>query len=73
MTLHVAIIGIDGSGKSTVTPALASLAAAELGVTAAAVGEDVWCKTPIEDLCMPGFAPDGQMLSVRLGRLFQWM
>jgi len=73
MTLHVAIIGIDGSGKSTVTPALASLAAAELGVTAAAVGEDVWCKTPIEDLCMPGFAPDGQMLSVRLGRLFRWM
>ena len=71
MTLHVAIIGIDGSGKSTVTPALASLAAAELSVTAAAVGDDVWCKTPAEDLRVPGFAPDGDMLPLRLSRLLR--
>ena len=73
MSLHVAIIGIDGSGKSTVTPALASLAAAELDVTAAAVGDGLSCKAPREDLYAPGFAPDGEMMFVQIGRLFRWL
>jgi hypothetical protein len=71
MSLYVSIIGIDGSGKSTVTAALADLAAAELGVTAVAIGDDVWCKTPEEDLLLPGFAPDGEILAARLGRLLR--
>ena len=71
MTIYVSIIGIDGSGKSTVTAALADLAPAELGVTAASVGDDFRCKTPDEDLLLPGFAPDGEMLAARLGRFFR--
>lgn len=71
MSLYVSIIGIDGSGKSTVTPALADLVAAELGVTAVAVGDDFRCKTPEEDLFLPGFAPDGEILDARLDRLFR--
>lgn len=73
MSFYVSIIGIDGSGKSTVTPALASLAAAELNVTAAAVGAGLSCKAPREDLCAPGFAPDGEMMSVRIGQWFRWI
>jgi hypothetical protein len=73
MSLYVSILGIDGSGKSTVTPALASLVAAELGVTAASVGDGLSCKTPREDLCAPGFAPDGETMPVRIGRLFRWL
>ncbi|HKZ87060.1 MAG TPA: hypothetical protein VJ793_25830 [Anaerolineae bacterium] len=73
MSFYVSIIGIDGCGKSTVTPALASLAAAELDVTAAAVGDGLSCKASQEDLCAPGFAPDGEMISVRIGRLFWWL
>jgi len=71
MGLYISVIGIDGSGKSTVTPALADLAAAELGVTAVAIGDDVWCKTPEEDLLLPGFAPEGEILAARLGRLLR--
>jgi hypothetical protein len=71
MSLYVSIIGIDGSGKSTVTPALADLVAAELGVTAAAVGDGFRCKTPEEDLFLPDFAPDGEMLAARLNRLLR--
>ena len=71
MSLYVSIIGIDGSGKSTVTAALADLAAAELGLTAAAVGDDFRCKTPEEDLLLPGFAPDGESLPARLDRFFR--
>ncbi len=71
MSLYVSIIGIDGSGKSTVTPALASLVAAELNVPTAAVGDGLWCQTPEEDLFAPGFAPDGDMLPARLARFFR--
>lgn len=70
MSLYVGIIGIDGSGKSTVTTALADLAAAELGVTTASVGDDVRVKTPQEDLLLPDL-PDGEMISIRLGRWFR--
>ncbi len=71
MSLFVSIIGIDGSGKSTVTSALADLAAAEMGLTAAAIGDDCRCKTPEEDLLLPGFAPDGESLAARLDRFFR--
>lgn len=71
MTTYVSIIGIDGSGKSTVTAALSDLAPAELGVTAASVGDDFRCKTPDEDLLLPGFAPDGERFAARLTRFFR--
>jgi len=71
MSYRIAIVGIDGSGKSTVARALADLAAAEIGVTTAAVGDDVRCKTPEEDLLMPGFAPDGLPAAARLGHWFR--
>lgn len=68
MTTTIGIIGIDGSGKSTLTAALADLACAELGVTTASVGDDVRVKSPTGDLLMPGFAPDGELWSARLSR-----
>jgi hypothetical protein len=71
MSFRIGVVGIDGSGKSTIVSALADLAAAELGLTAAAVGDDVRVKTPHEDLLMAGFAPDGEPLSARLGRWFR--
>ena len=32
MTLHVCILGIDGSGKSTISAALPAILAAEMGL-----------------------------------------
>ena len=69
MSLYVSIIGIDGSGKSTVLSALADLAAAELGMTAAAVGDGFWAKTPEEDRFRPGFFPDGKAPVAHLNQL----
>ncbi|HEX9925179.1 MAG TPA: hypothetical protein VGD99_21160 [Anaerolineae bacterium] len=69
MSLYISIIGIDGSGKSLVTLALADLAAAELGLTTAAISDEVWVKTSDEDLLRPDFAPAG--LAARLDRLFR--
>jgi hypothetical protein len=71
MSFLISIIGIDGSGKSTVTLGLADLAAAELGLTTVAVSDDYWVKTPEEDLFRPGFAPDGKLLVARLDQLFR--
>jgi thymidylate kinase len=71
MRLYISIIGIDGSGKSTVIPPLTNLITAELGLTTIAVGDDCWGKTPQEDLFRPGFTPDGELFSTRLGRLFR--
>ena len=72
MSLYISIIGIDGSGKSTLIPPLTNLITAELGLTTTAVGDDCWGKTPEEDLFRPGFTPDGELFSTRLGRLFRW-
>lgn len=71
MSFRIGVVGIDGSGKSTIASALADLAAAELGLTTATVGDDVRVKTPQEDLLMPGFAPDGEPLVARVGRWFR--
>jgi thymidylate kinase len=68
--LYISIIGIDGSGKSTLTAALTDLIAAELGVTVAAVGDGARCAAPEEHLLLPGFAPAGLPPAARLGRLF---
>jgi thymidylate kinase len=71
MTFTVSIIGIDGSGKSTVTPLLAKMVTAELNLTTVAVGEDYWGNAPEEDLFRPGFMPEGTIPAARLARLLQ--
>jgi thymidylate kinase len=71
MSFYITIIGIDGSGKSTVTLALANLVPAELGLTTVAVGEAFWGKTPEEDLFRPDFAPEGELLVARLDRFLR--
>jgi ABC-type glutathione transport system ATPase component len=55
MTLHVTILGIDGSGKSTVANALPAVLAAESRVVAGSAGNEFRMATPDEDLLAPGF------------------
>lgn len=64
-SLHVTVLGIDGSGKSTVTAALPALLAAEMGARAGAAGERFRAVTPAEDLFGPDFAPAGVPIAVR--------
>ncbi len=66
MTTHVAILGIDGSGKTTVAQALPALAAARLGVRAAAAGATFAVSTPDEDLASGGVAARGLPLAARV-------
>jgi hypothetical protein len=68
MSLHVCILGIDGSGKSTVTTALPILLAAEFGLSAASAGEEFRVRAPDEDHLLPGFEPDGLPLVARAAR-----
>jgi signal recognition particle GTPase len=49
MTLHVCILGIDGSGKSTISAALPAILAAEMGLVAGAAGETFRVSDPDED------------------------
>lgn len=71
MSFYISIVGIDGSGKTMVTLALANLIAADLELTTVAIGEDIWGKTSEEDLFRPGFLPDGKPLVARLDRLLR--
>ena len=71
MTLHVTILGIDGSGKSTVANALPAVLAAESRVVAGSAGNEFRMATPDEDLLAPGFHPDGFLLSARLSKHFK--
>ena len=68
MTLQVAVIGIDGSGKSTVARALPMALSAELGVVAGAAGDEFWVFGPEQDHLAPGFAPRGLPVAARLSR-----
>lgn len=70
MSLIISIIGIDGSGKSTLTPLLAKMITAELGLTTLAIGDEVWGNTPEEDLFRPNFMPEGIVPTVRFARFF---
>ena len=66
MTLHICVLGIDGSGKSTVSSALPAVLAAEMGLVAGAAGETFRVSGPEEDHLAPGFHPDGLPVSARL-------
>src|SRR5919107_3464836 len=71
MTLHVCILGIDGSGKSTISAALPAILAAELGLVAGAAGEAFRVSDPDEDHLAPKFHPDGLPVSARLTTRFK--
>ena len=66
MTLHVCILGIDGSGKSTISAALPSILAAETGLVVGGAGEEFRVVGPGEDHLSPRFHPDGLPVSARL-------
>ncbi len=66
MTLHVCILGIDGSGKSTVVAALPGLLAAESGLVAGSAGETFRIVAPDQDHLALQFCPDGLPIAARL-------
>ena len=65
MTTHVCILGIDGSGKSTVVDALPDLMSGLTGVRAATAGESFRVVEPDQTLLAPGFSPSGRPISAR--------
>jgi hypothetical protein len=69
MTLHVCVLGIDGSGKSTITAALPNILAAELNLRAGSAGEGFRMVEADEDHLAPGFHPDGLPIT---GHLSEW-
>jgi hypothetical protein len=71
LTLHVCILGIDGSGKSTISAALPTILAAEAGLVAGAAGETFRVSDPDEDHLAPKFHPDGLPVSARLTTRFK--
>jgi shikimate kinase len=66
VTLHVCILGIDGSGKSTVAAALPRILAAASGLVAGSVSETFCVVAPDEDQLAPNFYPDGLPRAARL-------
>jgi len=66
MSLHVCILGIDGSGKSTVAAALPRILAAETGFVVGAAGDSFSIVAPDQDHLAAQFYPDGLPTSARL-------
>jgi SAM-dependent methyltransferase/dephospho-CoA kinase len=66
MSLHVCILGIDGSGKSTVVAALPGILAAERGCVVGSAGDTFRIVAPDEDHLASQFYPDGLPLRARL-------
>src|SRR5215218_6431047 len=71
MTLQVCILGIDGSGKSTISTALPTILAAEVNIVAGAAGVRFRVSDPDEDHIAPKFHPDGLPVSARLSTRFK--
>lgn len=71
MSLQVCILGIDGSGKSTVVAALPSILAAETGVVVGSAGDSFRIVAPDEDHLASKFYPDGLPLAARLSLRFK--
>ncbi len=82
MTIQVAIVGIDGSGKSTVMRALPRILAAERGLTVGGLGDTAQvtgsrgdhldCAARGAGPRVKGFAPRGIPLLVRLAIFLRW-
>ena len=66
MSLHVCVLGIDGSGKSTVAAALPSILAAETGCVVGSAGDSFSIVARDEDHLASRFCPDGLPLRARL-------
>ena len=71
MSLQVCILGIDGSGKSTVVAALPSILAPETGFVVGSAGDSFRIVAPDEDHLAPDFYPDGLPLAARLSLRFK--
>jgi len=73
MSLQICVLGIDGSGKSTVAAALPSILAAETGFVVGSAGDSLSVVAPDQDHLASRFYPDGlpiaARLSIRLRRL----
>ena len=71
MSLHVCVLGIDGSGKTTLATSLPTVLAAEMGICAGWAGETFTICGPDEDYLAPRFHPEGFPLSARLAECFK--
>jgi SAM-dependent methyltransferase len=71
MTLQVSVLGIDGSGKSSLVASLSAILAGELNVVAGSAGETFWVMGADEDHLAPKFHPYGFPLSARLAKRFK--
>ncbi|HEX7334047.1 MAG TPA: hypothetical protein VF290_21255, partial [Pyrinomonadaceae bacterium] len=66
MSLHVCVLGIDGSGKSIVVSALPAIIAAEHGVVVGSASDSFRIVAPDQDHLASGFYPDGLPIAARL-------
>jgi hypothetical protein len=71
MTLHVCVLGIDGSGKSTITAALPGILASEMNLLVGSAGDTYRISGPEEDHLDLKFNPEGMPLSVYLNGWFK--
>ena len=71
MNLHVCVLGIDGSGKSTVAAALPRILAAETGFVVGAASDSFSIVAPDQDHLAAQFYPDGLPTSARLSLRFK--
>ena len=66
MSLHVCVLGIDGSGKSTVVSALPAILAAEHSLVVGSASDSFRIVGPDQDHLAARFYPDGLPLAARL-------
>ena len=66
MSLHVCVLGIDGSGKSTVVTTLPAVLAAEHGLVVGSASDSFRIAAPDQDHLASGFCPDGLPIAARL-------
>jgi len=66
MSLHVCVLGIDGSGKSTVVSALPAILAAEHGLIVGSASDSFRIVAADQDHLASGFYPDGLPIAARL-------
>ena len=71
MSFHICVLGIDGSGKSTITASLPAALAAELNVIAAGAGDTFRVVNGEEDYLASKFHSKGFPLAARLSRYFK--
>lgn len=69
--LHVAVLGIDGAGKSTVTAQLPAVISSELALRAGGVGDDFVALAPEADLLRRHLRPHGLPLAARASLLLR--